>query len=183
MEDRLLTRAGGTLTAVSLRPLVWTDLDAVHALTSRMEVVRYMLLPLCSRADTEQFLRKALTESADRPWRSIVRAICAPDLAGVAGIGIVRGVQDGEIWYLIAPERWEQGIASATVPLLLDLGFGELGLHRIWATCLPENPASIRVLEKAGMRREGLLSKHLKIHGEWRSCYLYAILDEEWRPG
>jgi RimJ/RimL family protein N-acetyltransferase len=55
-----------------------------------------------------------------------------------------------------------------------------MSLHRIWATCLPENPASARVLEKAGMRKEGFLVKNLKIHGEWKSSSLYAILAEEW---
>jgi hypothetical protein len=92
-------------TAVMLRPLEWNDLDAVHALTSRMEVVRYMLLPLCSRADAELFLRDALTESADRAWRWIVRAICVPELAGLAGVSIVCGTEEGEIWHLVAAER------------------------------------------------------------------------------
>ena len=55
-----------------------------------------------------------------------------------------------------------------------------MSLHRIWATCLPENPASARVLERAGMRKEGFLVKNLKIHGEWKSSFLYAILAEEW---
>jgi RimJ/RimL family protein N-acetyltransferase len=169
---------------VTLRPLAWSDLDAVHPLTSRIDVVRYMLLPLCSRTDTAQFLRDALTESAHRPWRSIVRAICAPDLAGLAGISILRGTEEGEIWYLVTPERWGEGIATAAVGQLLKLGFEDLRLHRLWATCLPENPASGRVLDQAGFRREGFLRKHLKIQGEWRSCSLYAMLDEEWRhPG
>jgi RimJ/RimL family protein N-acetyltransferase len=55
-----------------------------------------------------------------------------------------------------------------------------MSLHRIWATCLPENPASACVLEKAGMRKEGFLVKNLKIQGEWKSSFLYAILAEEW---
>ena len=45
---------------------------------------------------------------------------------------------------------------------------------------MPENPASGRVLEKVGMRKEGFLKSHLKIHGEWKDCFLYAMLREEW---
>ena len=45
------------------------------------------------------------------------------------------------------------------------------GVHRIWATCLPENPASARVMEKVGMRKEGFLLKNLKIHGVWKSSF------------
>jgi len=93
---------------------------------------------------------------------------------------ILRGVEEGEIWYLVEPESWGKGVATEAARQMLDCGFGELGLHRIWATCLPENPASSRVLEKAGMRKEGFLVKNLKIHGEWKSSFLFAMLAEEW---
>jgi RimJ/RimL family protein N-acetyltransferase len=159
------------------------DIDAVHALISRMDVVRHMLLPLCSREESEKFLRDSLLESPSTPWRSIVRAIIASpqgDLVGLCGVVILRGAEEGEIWYLVEPESWGKGIATEAVKRLLDFGFGELGLHRVWATCLPENPASARVLEKAGMRREGFLVKNLKIHGVWKSSFLYAMLTEEW---
>jgi hypothetical protein len=91
---------------------------------------------------------------------------------------ILRGAKEGEIWYLVEPDSWGKGIATESVNHLLDFGFGELGLHRIWATCLPENPASARVMEKVGKRKEGFL---LKIHGVWKSSLLYAMLAEEWR--
>ena len=64
---------------------------------------------------------------------------------------ILRGAKEGEIWYLVEPESWGKGIATESVNHLLNFGFGELGLHRIWATCLPENPASARVMEKVGV--------------------------------
>jgi RimJ/RimL family protein N-acetyltransferase len=95
-------------------------------------------------------------------------------------VAILRGAEEGEIWYLVEPESWGKGIATEAAKHLLDFGFGELGLHRIWATCLPENPASARVLEKAGMRKEGFLVGNLKIHGVWKSSFLYAMLAEEW---
>jgi len=170
---------------IALRTLKPGDIDAVHALVSRMDVVRHMLLPLCSREESEKFLRDALLESQSDPWRSIVRAISISDspqsdLVGLCGVVILRGAEEGEIWYLVQPESWGRGIAAEAARHLLDFGFGQLGLHRIWATCLPENPASARVLEKAGMRKEGFLVKNLKIHGVWKSSYLYAMLAEEW---
>jgi RimJ/RimL family protein N-acetyltransferase len=168
---------------VDLRKLRTGDLDAVHALISRMDIVRYMRLPICSREESEKFLRDSLQESSSEPWRSIVRAIsdsAAGDLIGLCGLVILKGAHEGEIWYLISPEWWGKGKATEAAQKLLDLGFGELGLHRIWATCLPENPASSRVLEKAGMRKEGFLVKNLEIHGEWKSSFLYAMLGEEW---
>jgi RimJ/RimL family protein N-acetyltransferase len=168
---------------VMLRRLEPGDIDAVHALISRMDVVRHMLLPLCCRKDSEKFLRDSLLESPSEPWRSIVRAIIdnpGGELVGLCGLVILRGAEEGEIWYLVGPERWGKGIATRAAKRLLALGFGELALHRIWATCLPENPASARVLEKSGMRKEGFLVKNLKIHGVWKSSFLYAMLADEW---
>ena len=168
---------------VKLRKLVSGDLEAVHALLSSMDVVRHMLFPLCSREESEKFLRESMLESPSDPWRSMVRAItvCAgKSLVGLCGVVIPRGSEEGEIWYLVSPEHWGKGIATEASRELLAFAFGELGLHRVWASCLPENPASARVLEKAGMRKEGFLVENLKIHGVWKSSFLYAILDEEW---
>ena len=165
--------------AIALRHLEASDIEDLHALTSRMDVVRYMLLPLCTRAQSEEFLRDAM---AGASGLSVVRAICeCGRLVGLGGLAMLRGTEEGELWYLVAPDDWGRGIATAAAGQFLKLGFGELGLHRVWATCLPENPGSARVLEKVGMRREGLLVKNLKIHGEWKSSYLYAMLAGEWR--
>jgi RimJ/RimL family protein N-acetyltransferase len=171
---------------VTLRKLETGDLDAVHALVSRMDVVRHMLLPLCSPEESAEFLRSSIDESQSDPWRSIVRAMTdcpSGNLMGLCGVVILRGAEEGEIWYLVQPESWGKGIATDAARQLLGLGFGELGLHRIWATCLPENPGSARVLEKVGMRKEGFLIGNLKIHGVWKSSFLYAMLAEEWKEG
>jgi [ribosomal protein S5]-alanine N-acetyltransferase len=171
---------------VTLRTLELGDLDAVHALISNMDVVRNMLFNVCSREESEKFLGDALLESPTDHWRSIVRAIAlspSGDLVGLCGVAILRGAEEGEIWYLVQPESWGRGVATEAARRLLDLGFGELGLHRLWATCLPENPASARVLEKIGMRKEGFLVENLKIHGVWKSSFLYAMLAGEWRSG
>lgn len=66
---------------IALRKLEVNDVDAVHTLISNMEVVRYMLLPLCSRQESEKFLAESMNESPSSPWRSIVRAIVS-DLGG-----------------------------------------------------------------------------------------------------
>ena len=54
-------------------------------------------------------------------------------------------------------------------------------LHRIEAACIPGNKRSIRVLEKAGFTREGLLRSYLKINGGWQDHYLYALIADDRR--
>jgi [ribosomal protein S5]-alanine N-acetyltransferase len=74
-----------------------------------------------------------------------------------------------------------RGYATEAALALLQYGFRELGLHRIIATCQPENPASYRVMEKIGLRREGHFRKCIYRGGEtWWDEYFYAILEEEW---
>jgi hypothetical protein len=91
---------------VELRRLELGDLDAVHGLLSRMDVVRHMLLALCSREESEKFLADSLRESPSDPWRSVVRAIrdsSTGELIGLCGVVILRGAEESEIWYLVNP--------------------------------------------------------------------------------
>lgn len=169
---------------VTLRRLTPADIEAVHTLLSDWTVVRYMLLPQCKTIEESQkCLDELITETPGGAWASVVRGIellgSAP-LVGLCGIAILHGSEQGEIWYLIRPDQWGRGIARLAAGELLRIGFSELNLHRIFATCLPENPASSRVLEKAGMRKEGYQLRSLKIHGVWHDCYLYGMLREEW---
>ncbi|MNC25878.1 hypothetical protein D3C75_739860 [compost metagenome] len=61
----------------------------------------------------------------------------------------------------------------------MQFGFQELGLHRIYATCRPENTGSWMVMEKIGMNREGHLREHFSKEGKWQDSYLYSVLRHE----
>ncbi len=60
------------------------------------------------------------------------------------------------------------------VRTLVVHAFETMRLHRIEAACIPGNVRSIRVLEKAGFEREGLLRSYLRINGVWQDHYIYA---------
>jgi ribosomal-protein-alanine N-acetyltransferase len=62
-------------------------------------------------------------------------------------------------------------------------GFSVLRLHRIEAACVPENVASMTLLERNGFHREGIARAYLKIDGAWRDHLLYALLEHEARRG
>lgn len=68
----------------------------------------------------------------------------------------------GSIGYELARRFWRKGIMAEAITALLDFGFGELGLHRIDAVVIPENVASIGLLEKLGFYNEGLLHEYEK---------------------
>ena len=59
------------------------------------------------------------------------------------------------------------------------VSFKKLEMHRIFATTSPDNVASIRILEKIGMKKEGYLRQNLLVRGAWRDSVLYSILQHE----
>lgn len=84
--------------------------------------------------------------------------------------------QTASIGYWIGEAHAGKGLMTEALRLATDHAFGTLRLHRLEAACIPENQRSVRVLEKAGFRREGLLHSYLKINGIWQDHYLYALL-------
>jgi ribosomal-protein-alanine N-acetyltransferase len=99
-------------------------------------------------------------------------------LAGGITLGNIRhGVaQSGQIGYWMGVNHAGTGLMHEAVLLVVKFGFETLRLHRIEAACIPDNQRSIRVLEKAGFRREGLLRSYLRINGVWQDHLLYALI-------
>jgi RimJ/RimL family protein N-acetyltransferase len=87
----------------------------------------------------------------------------------------------GEIGWSIHPDVQGRGLATEGARELLRLGFGELRLHRIHAGCDPRNEASLRVMERLGMRREAEFVESEFLKGEWIGEIICAILASEWR--
>lgn len=84
------------------------------------------------------------------------------------------------IGYSIDEHYTGRGITTEAVALVLRFAFQSLKLHRVEAYISPDNTASIRVIEKNGFHREGLLRKLLYINGHWIDHYLYSILVEDY---
>ncbi len=102
-------------------------------------------------------------------------------LIGTVGLmGIVSGHR-AELGYWTGKPYWNRGYCTEAAAAVLEHGFTELGLHRIHAQCMSGNRASGRVLEKLGMRREGLRRHHAWKWGVFVDLELYGILEEEWR--
>jgi ribosomal-protein-alanine N-acetyltransferase len=64
--------------------------------------------------------------------------------------------------------------------VLTQFAFDELHLHRIQISIIPRNSASRRVVEKLGIRDEGIAARYLEINGVWEDHVRYAITSEEW---
>src|SRR5262249_14329020 len=104
-------------------------------------------------------------------------------LVGGIGFRIVADHRRGEMGYWIAVPHWNRGYCTEAAAELLRYGFEELSLHRIHASHFTNNPASGRVMEKLGMRREGQRRQQILKWGEFLDLEDYGILAEEWRAG
>ena len=169
-----------------LRPYEDRDLDFLHSMFGREDVCRY--LPWAAmdleeaRAKLEQ--RKAQTRiGADR--KAIVLAAVEAGTGHLVGEFMLRLASlehlQGEIGWSVHPDFQGRGFGTEGAAEMVRLGFEELGLHRIAAECDPRNLASIRVMERLGMRREALLVEAERIKGEWVDSLIHGLLESEWR--
>jgi len=83
------------------------------------------------------------------------------------------------IGYWIDQRVAGRGIMPTAVALAVDHCFRTLGLHRVEVNIRPENTASLRVVEKLGLREEGLRARYLHIAGAWRDHRSFAVTAEE----
>jgi RimJ/RimL family protein N-acetyltransferase len=126
------------------------DLDALAMIYADAEVARYLRSGVRTQAQTASVLDEYIAEWPDQGYG--VWAVAARD--GGALLGMCGFVARAELGYIFARVAWGRGIATEAARACLQYGFERLGWDAIGAGALRENAASLRVLEKLGMRRE-----------------------------
>ncbi len=87
-----------------------------------------------------------------------------------------------EVGYKFSSEVHHRGYATEALRRVMQLAFGELKLHRALAWVLPDNVASIRLLERVGFVREGISRDYLLLHGRWMDHVQYSMLETDYVP-
>lgn len=105
-------------------------------------------------------------------------------LVGGISLGNIRKgvVQSGQLGYWCGAEFAGQGYMLEGLRLLIAYAFRELKLHRLEAAVIPANERSIKLLERCGFKREGLLRSYVKINDQWEDHLLYAFLENDVMP-
>lgn len=157
------------------------DVENIHRLHSIPEVDEFNTLGIPeSIDDTRKFTDAQLKAKLKSPRESITWTISLKNTGLFIGLAGLKLSNDkfklGEIYYLLDPDYWGQGYATETAKRLVRTGFNDFDLHKVEAGVATENIKSIRVLEKIGMKREGLRRKILPIRGEWKDNYHYAMV-------
>ncbi|HSQ58847.1 MAG TPA: GNAT family N-acetyltransferase [Acidobacteriota bacterium] len=166
-----------------LRHLTERDVPALFAVFSDPEVMRYWSSPpQQSEAEAARLLEEIHEAFLTR--RLFQWGVARREDDFVIGTATLfrwdRAHRRAEIGYAIARPSWGKGFASEAVRELIRFAFRELDLHRLEADADPRNAASLRVLERHGFRREGLLRERYHQLGEIQDAAILGLLRREW---
>ena len=161
-----------------MRRFVPEDWPAVHAYASDAETMTY----IPEGPQTEEQARAFVAENAGVEARAVALVRREDDrLMGHMLFHPWFAPRTHEIGWVLHRDYHGRGYATEAARALLGYGFETLGLHRVIATCQPENVASWRVMEKIGMRREAHFRKCIqRDEATWWDEFFYALLEEEW---
>jgi RimJ/RimL family protein N-acetyltransferase len=171
---------------LALRPFTPDDLDAVLDLESREDVVRYLNWgPMDRDAAAALLQRRLALTTIEGDGTAILLAATVPPEDRLIGEFMLRLTSEanrqGEIGWTLHPDAQGRGYGIEGAREMLRLGFDELGLHRIVAEADPRNDASIRLMQRLGMRFEAEHRDAELLKGEWVGSTVYAMLEDEWR--
>lgn len=91
------------------------------------------------------------------------------------------GAVEADLGYELDPKHWNCGYATEAAHAMVDFGFQQFSVHRVWAACVADNVGSAHVMEKLGMKFEGHFRENRFYRERWWDSLYYAVLEEEWQ--
>lgn len=161
-----------------LRPFTIEDVNDVFEYASDTEWSRF--IPVSSPytfRDAEEFVTRQILKSWDEKPRF---AIEFNGVVGSVKLTIEKSLEIASLRYSISRPCWNQGLTTEAVAAVVDWGFDDIGLQKVYARMDVENIGSWRVMEKIGMIREGTLRSHGVNRGVRYDIHYYGILRSEW---
>jgi ribosomal-protein-alanine N-acetyltransferase len=166
-----------------LRKMLVKDADDMFEYARRADVTKYLTWsPHPSRAYTKEYLEYIATRyAAGEFYDWAVTDARTGKMIGTCGFTKFDFMSNSaEVGYVLNPVFWGHGYACEALEAVLNFGFCNLKLNRIEARYMEGNIASRRVMEKSGMKYEGMFRQSLLIHGEYRNVCVCSILNCEY---
>jgi [ribosomal protein S5]-alanine N-acetyltransferase len=169
-----------------LREFKQSDWPDVLAYQSEPLYLRYYEWTERTPQAVQEFIEMFLANQRELPRIKYQLAITLKSnqrLIGNCGVRMkIADAREGDIGYELSPYHWGYGYATEAARAMVEFGFTQLKLHRIWSWCIADNVGSARVLQKLGMQAEGRLRENEYYKGRWWDTLLFGILDYEWKP-
>ncbi|MFC1725393.1 GNAT family N-acetyltransferase [candidate division KSB1 bacterium] len=170
---------------ILLRYLKESDLAEFLSYRSRPEIAEYQFWGPFTEKDARDYILKYKNEPPwlSGSWTQLGIVLLKEDkLIGDCALRIDSiEPRIGEIGFNLSPDYQGKGYASEAVRALLDYTFDTLNMHRIMGVTDSRNTASVKLMERIGMRKEAHFVKNIWFKGVWGDEYLFAVLKEEWK--
>ncbi len=167
---------------LELRDFTRDDFDGILAYSSDPRVTRYLFFGPRDAERTAEYLDGLLASQRETPRSRFELAVVERDSERVIGACDLSRVERGvfDLGYMLSAAHWGRGYATEIARSLAEGAFLELRASRVISTVDVGNRASIRVLEKLGMRWEAVYRKHRRAKNRWWDCHLYVLPREVW---
>jgi RimJ/RimL family protein N-acetyltransferase len=178
--DRLPTI---TTSRLRLRPLTPEDVPSLFGVFGDPVVCRYWSRPALPDLEAAATLQREIAQCFAE--RSLFQwGVAERETDAVVGTCTLAALSPehrrAELGFALAQAVWGRGYLAEALPALLAFAFETLALHRLEADVDPRNARSIRVLERAGFRREGFMRERYHLAGEVQDAVMYGLLRHEW---
>lgn len=164
-----------------LRQLRYEDGPDIYAYFNEGMAKYYDWLPktLAEGRGFVRFFKSGYEEEQSIRWGITLKP--CDKVIGTCGFSDFDHFSRAELGYELSEAYWHKGIMNEALRAIIPFGFNEIEMHRIQASVFPDNLASIKVLEKFGFQKEGLLRQYtyIKHRDVWEDCLVLALLKEE----
>lgn len=169
---------------ILLRDIVPDDLEALTRIWTDAAVMSPMLNEVMTPQECADVVARAERRARERPRRSYRLAVERWEdrtVIGTLGMTVDRYSSGYVHTGSILPETQRRGAGLEAFHLLCGLVFEDLGLHRIWSACDPDNTPVRQLFSKAGAVRVGTVPEYTFANGRWHDAVLYSLLERDWR--
>ncbi len=166
---------------LKLRPVRPEDAAALHPVFANEELMTWWSSgPHQSLNETEEYVAGNCKEPHSPTW-----VITTDGNDQALGWVVLLPRREGlrEIGYILHPDYWGKGIALEAVTCVIDHGFSDLKLRKIFADVDPDNSASVGLLKRLGFQQEAHLRAEWETHIGVRDSLIFGLLCSEWNEG
>ncbi len=168
-----------------LRPFADTDVDALFALQSDPNVLRYWDSPPWTDRERARVFLESCQKMAEEGSGARLAIDLTSDETFIGWCSLTRWNKDfrtAALGYCFNESAWGHGYATEAARAVLEWAFAALDLNRVQAETDTRNVASARVLEKVGFHREGTLREDCIVNGEVSDSWVFGLLRRDWTP-
>ncbi len=173
-----------TTRRLHIREYVVADIPTVFQYVNDPAYWQYQRSEAPTAQQLDTLLKWVVNEQAAKPRLAYFLAATRKDTGEIIGEAVLKitnpAERQAELGFGVAPRFWKQGFGTEITGALLEAAFSQLKMHRVSAQCSPENKGSIRIMQKTGMAREGLLRDVHQARGKWWSTVIYGVLEHEY---